>query len=143
MHPSYEIAREYAVRLLGTPDEHQWRQLLDGVELEDGKAAFDSIEPAGGTGANVWVHVTLREGRNREVRRIFEAVGLAVSRLIRIRYGPVSLGRMRRGSSRKLERQEVAELYAAVRLEAPATPRAPHRKTLQGKASQRKKGRHR
>ena len=134
MHPSYEISREYAVRVLGAPDERQWQQLKEGVELEDGKASFDTVEPAGGAGANVWVHVTLREGRNREVRRIFDAVGLAVSRLIRVRYGPVALGKMRRGTSRKLEQQEVAQLYAAVRLEAPKGPkRTP--------ASRKKRGR--
>jgi 23S rRNA pseudouridine2605 synthase len=116
MHPRYEISREYAVRLLGSPDAEQLRQLTDGVELDDGRAAFDSVKAAGGAGANVWIHVTLREGRNREVRRMFEAIGLLVSRLIRIRYGPTELGKMHRGTSRRLENREIDALYAAVGL---------------------------
>ena len=120
MHPRYEIAREYAVRLLGKPDEAQLARLSEGVELEDGPARFDSVELRGGSGANVWVHVTVREGRNREVRRIFDAVGLVVSRLIRVRYGPIELGKMRRGEARKLAAEEAAALYAAVGLPAPA-----------------------
>jgi 23S rRNA pseudouridine2605 synthase len=121
MHPRYEISREYAVRLLGSPDADQLRQLTEGVELEDGRAAFDSVQLAGGTGTNIWIHVTLREGRNREVRRIFDALGMTVSRLIRVRYGPVELGKMRRGASRKLEAEETAALYAAVELPAPGS----------------------
>ena len=119
MHPRFEITREYAVRLLGKPDEAQLRQLTEGVELEDGPARFDSAALAGGKGANVWVHVTVREGRNREVRRMFEALGLAVSRLIRVRYGPVELGKLRRGASRTLDAKDAAALYAAVGLHPP------------------------
>lgn len=117
MHPSYEITREYAVRLNGEPTEEQLATLRAGVELEDGPAQFGSIERRGGSGgANVWYHVTLGEGRNREVRRLFEAVGLPVSRLIRVRYGPVELGRLHRGASRVLTRSEVNALYDAVGL---------------------------
>jgi 23S rRNA pseudouridine2605 synthase len=116
MHPRYEISREYAVRLLGSPDAEQLRRLTEGIELEDGPASFDSVKAAGGTGTNVWIHVTLREGRNREVRRMFDAIGLVVSRLIRIRYGPTELGKMHRGTSRRLEAGEIAALYAAVGL---------------------------
>jgi 23S rRNA pseudouridine2605 synthase len=93
MHPRYEVEREYAVRLLGTLSDEQRQQLLDGVQLEDGPAKFSKVEDAGGQGANHWYRVSLGEGRNREVRRIFEAIGLTVSRLIRIRFGAVQLPR--------------------------------------------------
>lgn len=116
MHPSYEVSREYAVRLVGEPTAEQLGSLTEGVELDDGPARFDSVERRGGTGTNVWYHVTLAEGRNREVRRLFEAIGLQVSRLIRVRYGPVQLGRLRRGTSRALTRAETAALYEAVNL---------------------------
>ena len=122
MHPSYEISREYAVRVLGTPNDDQLRRLTEGVDLEDGRAAFDSAKLVGGSGTNVWVHVTLSEGRNREVRRLFEALGLGVSRLIRVRYGPIELGKLRRGASRALEPSEVAAIYAAVGLPEPVAP---------------------
>lgn len=118
MHPSYELEREYAVRVLGMPTDEQIRSLEAGVELEDGPARFDSIVPGGGSGSNVWLHVTLREGRNREVRRLFAAVGLAVSRLIRTRYGPVSLGRQKRGDVRRLTEAETEALYRSVGLTA-------------------------
>jgi 23S rRNA pseudouridine2605 synthase len=116
MHPSYEIEREYAVRLLGAPQPELLARLESGIELEDGKARFDSIVPEGGAGRNVWYRVTLKEGRNREVRRMFEAVGLGVSRLIRVRYGPMPLGRMRRGESRDLSQAEIEALYQAVKM---------------------------
>jgi 23S rRNA pseudouridine2605 synthase len=93
MHPRYEIEREYAVRVLGELGEAQRQQLLDGVALEDGNAKFSRIEDAGGQGSNHWYRVVIGEGRNREVRRMFAAVGLDVSRLIRIRYGVVQLPR--------------------------------------------------
>jgi len=116
MHPRYGLEREYAVRLLGQPDAEQIERLREGVELEDGPARVESIELRGGTGSNVWCHVVLREGRNREVRRLFDAVGLVVSRLIRVRYGPIALGDMRRGESRRLTAAETAALYRAVGL---------------------------
>lgn len=120
MHPRYEVPREYAVRLLGRPTEEQLERLASGVELDDGPARFDRIEQVGGTGANEWLHVTLREGRNREVRRMFEALNLTVSRLIRVRYGPVQLDKLQRGRSRPLTASETDELYAAADLRRPA-----------------------
>lgn len=119
MHPSYEIDREYAVRLLGQPTQEQCEQLERGVELEDGRARFKHLVRAGGSGSNVWYHATLTEGRNREIRRMFEAVGMAVSRLIRVRYGPIQLGVLHRGQTRRLTRNELRALYEAVGLESP------------------------
>lgn len=117
MHPSYEIPRAYAVRLLGELTDDQHRQLQEGIPLDDGIARFSDIKLEGGSGANVWYRVTLNEGRKREVRRIFEALGIAVSRLIRVAYGPVNLGRMRRTEMRPLSKEEVTALYAAVGLD--------------------------
>jgi 23S rRNA pseudouridine2605 synthase len=119
MHPSYEVSREYAVRLIGTPSESQLERLTGGIDLEDGPAHFEAARRGGGHAKNVWYHVRLREGRNREVRRMFEAIDLTVSRLIRVRYGPVELGRLRRGETRPLRREEVEALYQAVKLRAP------------------------
>ncbi len=91
MHPRYELEREYAVRVLGRLDAEQERRLLEGIELEDGPAKVMSIADGGGEGANHWYHVVLTEGRNREVRRLFAALGLQVSRLIRTRFGPIAM----------------------------------------------------
>ncbi len=91
MHPSHEIEREYAVRVLGHIDDRILERLMTAVQLEDGVAQFDSIRNAGGDGANQWFHVTLREGRNRIVRRLWESQGVVVSRLMRIRVGSIEL----------------------------------------------------
>lgn len=119
MHPSFEIEREYAVRLLGELSPAQLRQLKDGVELDDGMAKFDRVHREGGSGSNIWYRITMHEGRNREIRRVFESLGLAVSRLIRVRYGPIELGNLRRGDSRSLTTDETAALYKAVDLPLP------------------------
>ena len=92
MHPRYEVEREYVARVQGILDEKTLERLRRGVALDDGPAAFDRIEASSGKGGtNRWYRVTLREGRNREVRRLFGAVGARVSRLVRVRYGPVTL----------------------------------------------------
>ena len=119
MHPSSEIEREYAVRVTGQLTEDQMRQLHEGVDLADGLAHFEQASDEGGRGLNHWYRVVLKEGRNREVRRIFEALGLTVSRLIRVRFGPIELSpRLKRGMSRELSPAEVRELLAV--LENPA-----------------------
>lgn len=93
MHPSSEIEREYAVRVLGEVDAVMIKKLTDGIKLSDGFAKFNSIKEAGGDGANHWYNVILTEGKNREVRRLWEAIGVKVSRLIRVRYGAIKLNR--------------------------------------------------
>lgn len=117
MHPSSEIEREYAVRVLGEATAEKLQQLQQGVMLEDGMAHFDRILDSGGEGRNHWFHVTLREGRNREVRRLWEAVGLKVNRLIRIRYDTIELGRqLKPGKWRELETDEIQLLLQRVGL---------------------------
>ncbi|MDO5101637.1 MAG: pseudouridine synthase [Lautropia sp.] len=116
MHPRYGWEREYAVRVLGRVDDEARQRLLSGVSLEDGPAMLKSIEDIGGDGANHWYRVVILEGRNREVRRLFEAVGLTVSRLVRIRFGPVALPpRLVRGRFHALTDDEVRQLQQQVR----------------------------
>jgi len=130
MHPSSEIIREYAVRVLGEVDGAILENLQKGVELEDGKAHFDSIVDAGGKGANHWYHVTLKEGRKREVRRLWESQGLRVSRLKRIRFGPLSLPtKLRTGTFRDLDQAEMNVLYSAIGKKAPAVTKQAKPKT--------------
>ncbi|BCF97479.1 pseudouridine synthase [Paraburkholderia sp. PGU19] len=121
MHPRYSVEREYAVRVVGELAEGNRQKLLHGVELDDGPANFLRIRDGGGEGTNHWYHVALAEGRNREVRRMFEAVGLMVSRLIRTRHGPITLPRgLKRGRWEELEDNQVRSLLASVGLKAPA-----------------------
>jgi len=117
MHPRFGLEREYAVRVLGALNKEEKQRLLDGVKLEDGEASFGSIEDGGGEGANCWYRVTISEGRNREVRRMFEAVGHAVSRLIRIRYGAMLLPRgLKRGAFMELDEKDIQALRQAARI---------------------------
>jgi len=108
MHPANEQVREYAVRVLGEVSQETLIRLKGGIRLEDGLARFDSIHDGGGQGANHWYYVTLREGRHREVRRLWEAAGVRVSRLIRVRFGPYALPRrLKTGRYHELDRTEV------------------------------------
>jgi len=117
MHPRFGTEREYAVRVLGALSNEEKQQLLDGVTLDDGMAAFGTIEDGGGEGANCWYRVTIAEGRNREVRRMIEAVGHAVSRLIRIRYGAMVLPRgLKRGTWMELDERDIRALTQAAGL---------------------------
>ncbi len=120
MHPRFGLEREYAVRVLGALSNDEKQRLLDGVVLDDGKAQFGSIEDGGGEGANCWYRVTIAEGRNREVRRMMEAVGHAVSRLIRIRYGAMVLPRgLKRGAWMELDDRDIQALSRAAGLGRP------------------------
>jgi len=117
MHPSSEIEREYAVRVLGEVSNEMLLRLQEGVELEDGKANFLRIKDVGGDGANHWYHVVLAEGRNREVRRLWETQGVKISRLIRIRYGSIELPRyLRTGHHKELDVREMRKLYESVNM---------------------------
>ncbi|HET8748430.1 MAG TPA: pseudouridine synthase, partial [Ramlibacter sp.] len=123
MHPRFGLEREYAVRVLGALQPEERARLLEGVELEDGRGSFTSIDEGGGEGSNVWYRVTISEGRNREVRRLFEAVGHAVSRLIRIRYGAMVLPRgLKRGSWMELDERDIAALTKAAGVPGLARP---------------------
>ncbi len=136
MHPGFGIEREYLVRVNGEVDDATLARLRRGVQLEDGMAAFDEVTERGGSGRNRWFTVVLREGRNREVRRLWEAEGCTVSRLKRVRFGPVSLGpRDLRGAWRELDELGIRQLFSVVELamplpaesKAPPTAAAPER----------------
>ncbi|MDQ7072472.1 MAG: pseudouridine synthase [Gammaproteobacteria bacterium] len=119
MHPSNEMDREYAVRILGEVTPEMMQNLRDGVELEDGKAHFADIQEAGGEGANHWYHVVIQEGRNRAVRRLWESQGVQVSRLMRVRYGTVIIPKqLKMGKWEILEGKDLERLYESVDLQA-------------------------
>ncbi len=145
MHPKYRIPREYAVRVLGKVSEGQINNMLQGVELKDGTAKFETIQDAGGKGSNHWYHVSLREGRNREIRRIWESQGVMVSRLIRIRFGSLRLDKdMRAGAYRELSPGELNRLLNETGL-PPIKPCRVDKKRrssafLSGKPTRRKAG---
>ena len=125
MHPRFGLEREYAVRVLGAINAEEKKKLLEGVRLDDGMAQFGTIEEGGGEGSNHWYRVTISEGRNREVRRLFESVGHAVSRLIRIRYGAMVLPRgLKRGAWMELDDRDIRALFQAVGAGAERAPRA-------------------
>jgi 23S rRNA pseudouridine2605 synthase len=153
MHPSNEVEREYAVRVNGTVTGEMLRQLASGVALEDGPAHFDDIVDGGGEGYNHWYYVVIREGRNREVRRLWEAVGVRVSRLIRVRYGNIILPKsLHKGRSKELDAEAVSALAGSVGLELETAPdtkkravrpakkihaRAPKKKTVEKHAGKK------
>lgn len=118
MHPSNQIEREYAVRILGEIDQGKIKNMLKGVKLDDGLASFTDIVDSGGEGANHWYHVVIMEGRNREVRRLWESQGVQVSRLMRVRFGPYIMPRSKRpGKCWELGEKEVKALCQEVDLD--------------------------
>jgi 23S rRNA pseudouridine2605 synthase len=134
MHPRFEVEREYAVRVLGEMPAGAREKLLSGIQLEDGVASFDTVEYAGGEGANRWYRVGLKEGRNREVRRMFEALGLTVSRLIRIRLGDLALPTtLRRGRWLEMEALEVLSYLRSLGLGPLANTEKPEKPEKVGK----------
>jgi 23S rRNA pseudouridine2605 synthase len=145
MHPRFEVEREYAVRVMGRLSDEQMERLTTGIDLEDGPARCDKVEDGGGDedGANHWYKVVLREGRNREVRRLFEALGLMVSRLIRTRYGAVAMPTvLKRGDLAELEPSEVANVLNAAGLRnANAKNGQPHDPRRKGPHAQGGRGR--
>lgn len=119
MHPRYEIDREYAVRVMGELTDEQTQELLRGIELDDGLARCEKLTDGGGEGSNHWYHVVIKEGRNREVRRMFETLGLMVSRLIRTRYGVLCMPpTLKRGEMLELETSDLATLLKSVGMSA-------------------------
>ncbi len=146
MHPSAQVEREYAVRVRGAVGAETLARLQQGVELEDGIAHFDSVTPAGGEGVNQWFHVVIKEGRKHEVRRLWTSQGIEVSRLIRVRYGNVTLPRrLRAGRHEDLQQADVDALCQLVGFEPPKGPssRTQSRKNISRRPKTRKKTRSR
>jgi len=155
MHPRYEVEREYAVRVLGRLDDEKRQRLLDGIALEDGLAKCEKVEDGGGEeeGANHWYHVVLKEGRNREVRRLFEALEIPVTRLIRTRYGTLAMpSLLKRGDLLELEAPDVATVVESAGLKGKpgqgsearpgSAPRAGQQRPQQGKKRHGPHGQH-
>ncbi|HEX4855231.1 MAG TPA: pseudouridine synthase [Limnobacter sp.] len=145
MHPRYEVQREYAVRILGELTEEQRQQLLDGIQLDDGPAKFLYVDAAGGEGANRWYKVGLKEGRNREVRRMFEACNLTVSRLIRTRFGDIMMpSTLKRGRHMEMEALEAMSYMQSLGLKVDESAQEGalrrDRKNLGSKGSKRRSG---
>lgn len=139
MHPSSGIDREYLCRVLGEVDDAMLARLREGVQLEDGLARFSDITPGGGSGANRWFYVCLMEGRNREVRRLWESQQVKVSRLKRVRFGPVFLpSRLKQGQWEELPPEEIRSLYRLVGLRPPALGSLTPRQKEQRERVQRK-----
>jgi 23S rRNA pseudouridine2605 synthase len=140
MHPRYEVEREYAVRIVGTLTPEQERALLEGIALDDGVGRVTSVSDGGGEGTNHWYKLTVPEGRNREVRRLFEALGLTVSRLIRTRYGVVAMPpQLKRGQMAELEQGELTRLLQAAGMTG-ATVNGGHEGNASGRPEQSGQG---
>lgn len=137
MHPRYEQEREYAVRVLGEVTKAHIETLKKGIQLDDGLAKFSVVDQLGGDGANRWVRVVISEGRNREVRRMFEAIGLTVSRLIRVRFGPVILpSLLKRGRFEEWQRPQVVQLMRELGLNAQVETAVKHSRGGRGYGDQ-------
>ena len=143
MHPRFEVEREYAARVFGTLNGEQVEKLTAGIELEDGPARFEKFEDEGGEGSNHWYRLVVSEGRNRVVRRLFEAVGFTVSRLMRVRFGMIQLPpRLKRGQLEELAPDQVRQLMdwlakpVADARKAPATSRPGARRAANPRASE-------
>jgi 23S rRNA pseudouridine2605 synthase len=145
MHPRYGLEREYAVRVRGRLTEEQLARLRSGIELVDGMARCDAVEDGGGEGTNRWYRIVIREGRNRIVRRLFEALGLTVSRLMRVRFGSVTLPpRLKRGQYVELAPREVQHLLASLgvhRTDVRRNPRDSRQNSDQGQRAARSRSR--
>lgn len=127
LHPRFEVEREYAVRVMGQLQPEHVRRLTQGIELDDGVARCLSVELRGGEGANQWCHVVLQEGRNRVVRRLFEKLGFAVSRLMRVRFGVIELPpRLKRGQIQELSADEIQHLLDWLDATSPIPLLQPH-----------------
>ncbi|MEX0958487.1 MAG: pseudouridine synthase [Burkholderiales bacterium] len=146
MHPRFEVEREYAVRIFGALSDEQLRQLKQGVRLSDGDARFEIIEPQGGEGRNHWYRIVVREGRNRIVRRMFEALGLRVSRLMRVRFGIVALPpNLKRATWNEMKEGEIRKLLDWAGSPTPgmaelSEPRQQNRSTTSSHSSSRRSG---
>jgi len=142
MHPSSDIEREYMVRVMGEVTPDMLQRMQEGVMLEDGVARFTDIQDGGGEGVNRWFYVVIMEGRNREVRRLWESQGLTVSRLKRVRYGEVFIpSRVKQGQWVELERKEVKSLYRMAGLQAKNLQRATQGERIDMERQLRKKKR--